>query len=391
MPHAIRILCCALALLLTQWAGPVRAANDDPIVLVHGFLGFGPDRFTRSGFLYWGGKGNIAEHLRRHKGPRTVFTAVVGAIGSNRARAAELYAQLKGGCVDDGARHAAADRSPKAVKCWAADPRDNPEGYPPALYPAWDAAHPLHMIGHSQGGTTIRALVELLEHGDAQAGDGELYRGGKLGWIRSVTTISTPHDGTTLRDAVLDILPALNAPLRDWLLADLANWELAPDGARHFNAWARTSPRVYYFSVGTQATEAGAACCNDTDRRIAPFQDRSYHYPREDMFSYYKTYAGEWIVPSLFQRGMGGYTQEAPGRVRIDSRWFANDGVVNTVSMRAPAGHPVRDFDGVAVRGSWNFLGTYRRYDHFDILNWPNQGPSANRIYERVSDILFGL
>ncbi|WP_227496395.1 esterase/lipase family protein [Massilia litorea] len=389
-----RILFATLFMVLAQLAlldGSARAANNDPVVLVHGFLGFGPDRFPRSGFLYWGGYGDLAAHLRTYKGPHTVFTAVVGAIASNRERAAELYAQIKGGCADYGARHAAAGRLGKAPACWAADPQHNPMGYPPALYPPWDAQHPLHMIGHSQGGTTIRALVELLEHGDPQGGDGELYRGGKPGWIRSVTTISAPHNGTTLRDAVLDILPDLRSPLRDWLLADLANWELAPDGARSFNAWARTSPRVHYFSVGTQATEAGAPCCNATDRRIAPLQNRRYQYPRSDMFAYYKTYAGEWIVPSMLQHGMGGYTQDGPGRVRIDSSWFANDGVVNTSSMRAPAGHPVRDFDGTPVPGIWNYLGTYRGYDHFDVLDWPHEGPSAEPIYERVSDILFAL
>jgi triacylglycerol lipase len=391
MPRLSRILFALLALMLAQLAGSARAANNDPIVLVHGFLGFGPDQFPDSGFLYWGGYGDIAAHLRTYKGPHTVLTATVGAIASNRERAAELYAQIKGGCVDYGAQHVAAGGTPKAAKCWAADPRHNPRGDPPAFYPDWDADHPLHMIGHSQGGTTIRALVELLEHGDPQAGGGELYRGGKKGWIRSVTTISTPHNGTTLRDAVLDLLPELRSPLRDWLLADLANWELAPDGARNFNAWARTSPQVYYFSIGTVATETGAPCCNDTDRAIAPLQNRHYQYPRNDMFAYYKTYAGEWIVPSMLQHGMGGYTQDAPGRVRIDSGWFANDGVVNTISTRAPAGHPARDFDGVPVPGTWNYLGTYRGYDHFDVLGWPHQGPSVDPIYERVSDILFAL
>jgi hypothetical protein len=77
--------------------------------------------------------------------------------------------------------------------------------------------------------------------------------------------------------------------------------------------------------------------------------------------------------------------------VGIDSSWFANDGVVNTASMRAPHGHPARDFDGMPVKGMWNFLGNARGYDHFDILNWPNRGPSANPVYERISDILFAL
>jgi hypothetical protein len=394
-----RTLLAALTLLLTLLPATTRAANNDPIVMVHGFLGFGPDQFPRSGFRYWGGYGDIAAHLRLYKGPRTVLTATVGAIASNRERAAELYAQIKGGCVDYGLQHATTEvadavssgTEPKPARCWAADPKNNPLGHPPALYPQWDAQHPLHMIGHSQGGTTIRALVELLEHGAQGEGPGELYRGGKTGWIRSVTTISSPHNGTTLRDAVLDILPQLRSPLRDWFEAELHAWEMAPDGARNFNRWARTSPHVYYFSVGTLATEAGAWCCNGTDRAIAPIQSSNYQYPRADMFTYYKTYAGEWIVPSMLQRGIGGYVQHAPGRVRVDSDWFANDGVVNTSSMRAPAGHPVRDYDGTAVKGSWNFLGNYRGYDHFDVLNWPNKGPSADPIYERIGDIIFTL
>ena len=31
------------------------AANSDPVVLVHGFLGFGPETFAATGFKYWGG------------------------------------------------------------------------------------------------------------------------------------------------------------------------------------------------------------------------------------------------------------------------------------------------------------------------------------------------
>jgi triacylglycerol lipase len=206
-----------------------------------------------------------------------------------------------------------------------------------------------------------------------------------------VVTLSAPHNGTTLRDAVLDVLPNLTSPLRDILDNRLAHWELAPDGAREFNRWARTSPWVYYFSVGTLATVAGAWCCNGSDRLLAPVQSSNFQYPRADMMPYFKLFAGEWIVGSPGQPGMGSYTQSALGRVRIDSRWFASDGVVNTVSMRAPDGQPVRDYDGKAVRGSWNFLGNYEGYDHFDILNWPNPGPSADPVYDRIADIIFGL
>jgi triacylglycerol lipase len=389
--------CVAALLALACACLPAAAANNHPVILVHGFLGFGPDDFQRSGFNYWGGYGDIAAHMRVYRGPRTVYAAGVGPISSNWDRAADLYAQIKGGCVDYGAAHVRRQGTPGQVqkppgKCWAADPANNPQGYPLALYPAWDATHPIHFIGHSQGGTTVRALIQLLEHGSPEdEGDGELYRGGKVGWVRSLTTISTPHNGTTLSDAVLNILPTLRTPLRDLLSNRAAQWEMAPDGAREFNLWARTSPHVVYLSVGTLATESGSWCCNGTDRVIAPIQTTSYQYARADMIPYFKAFAGEWIVPSALQHGIGGYTQQAPGRVRIDSDWFPNDGVVNTVSMRSPRGHPARDFDGRAMPGSWNYLGTWRGYDHFDILNWPNTGPSANPLYETISDIIFGL
>lgn len=390
--------CAALLTALGLFAAPAAsAANNDPVVLVHGFLGFGPEEFQHSGFNYWGGYGDIASHMQVYRGPRAVFAAAVGPVSSNWDRAADLYAQIKGGCVDYGKAHVRDHGLPGQVqkppgKCWAANPRDNPQNYPLALYPAWDQHHPIHLIGHSMGGTTIRALVELLEHGSSQdEGDGELFKGGKVGWIRSVTTISAPHNGTTLSDAVLAVLPNVHAPLRDLLTHKAAQWELAPDGAREFNAWARTSPHIFYFSVGTVATEGGSWCCNGTDRVIAPVQTTLFQYARADMIPYFKSFAGEWIVPSALQRGMGSYTVDTPGRQRIDSDWFSNDGVVNTISMRAPQGHPARDYDGTAVRGAWNFLGNYKGYDHFDILNWPNGGPSANKLYEQVSDIIFAL
>jgi len=388
---------CAAALAAFSLLGSPasQAANNYPVVLVHGFLGFGPEEFQHSGFNYWGGYGDIASYMQVYRGPRAVFAAAVGPISSNWDRAADLYAQIKGGCVDYGMAHVRDHGLPGQVqkppgKCWAADPRNNPQAYPLALYPAWDADHPIHLIGHSQGGTTIRALIELLENGSSEdQGDGELFKGGKIGWIRSVTTISSPHNGTTLPDAVLSV-PNLPPPMREFL-SRIAAWELAPDGARDFNLWARTSPHIYYFSVGTVATEGGAWCCNGTDRAIAPIQTVLFQYPRADMIPYFKSFAGEWIVPSALQRGMGGYTQSTEGRVPIDADWFSNDGVVNTVSMRAPAGHPARDYDGTAVKGTWNFLGNYKGYDHFDILNWPNQGPTADKMYEQVSDIIFGL
>lgn len=402
MRHRLPLLAAAAALALSQ---PVFAANNYPIVLVHGFLGFGPEQFTRSGFKYWGGFGDIAAHMRQHHGRHQVFVTSVGSISSSWDRSAELYYQIKGGCVDYGILHSrrfehVGNEHRPPGKCWAADPDNNPENYPPALYPQWDASHPIHLVGHSQGGQTIRCLIQLLEQGSPHGdeGGGELYKGGKTGWVISATTISSPHDGTSLGDAIGVTGPEggsgvgiAASPLWDRDDFDSAQWEMAPDGARAFNAWVKTSPHVYYFSIANSATERGAACCNQTDRRIAPLQDSRYHYARKDMAPLTKPYAGEWIVPSLWRRGMGSYTQNAAGRIPVDGRWFENDGVVNTFSMRAPFGQPVRDYDGVAVKGTWNFLQTYRTYDHFDVLGWPRSAERAIPIYDAIAAIIFGL
>ncbi|NHZ41289.1 esterase/lipase family protein [Massilia aquatica] len=434
----------APALFLSCAFQAASAANNHPIVLVHGFLGFGPEQYTRTGFKYWGGFDDIVGHMRTHKGQHQVWAASVGAISSNWDRAAELYYQIKGGCVDYGTTHTGsaarfgALRQP-AGKCWAADPANNPNGYPAALYPAWDANHPIHLIGHSQGGQTIRALIELLENGSPNGDEGgaELYKGGKKGWVVSATTISSPNDGTSLRDAMGESGAALTqlatgiaaianggnvtqaahdlgleqfglrsgaaepsaayhqrvmaAPFWDQDNFDSAQAEMTPDGARTFNAWAKTSPSVYYFSISNQATEAGSACCNNTDRLLFPLQNPAFQYPRADMASLTRPYAGEWVIPSAGRRGMGSYTMAGFGRVPVDASWFGNDGVVNTVSMRAPNGHPVRDYNGTPVRGSWNFLQNYKGYDHFDMIGWPKAGPRVYPIYDAVAAILYGL
>ncbi|MGE5652378.1 MAG: hypothetical protein ACM34A_19465, partial [Bacillota bacterium] len=80
-----------------------------------------------------------------------------------------------------------------------------------------------------------------------------------------------------------------------------------------------------------------------------------------------------------------------PSRVLIDSSWFANDGVVNTVSMKSPSGQPVRNYDGTSVRGTWNYLGYYNQYDHFDVIGWQLPGYAVYPIYDNISTILFGL
>jgi len=76
----------ALLLALLLAATLARAGNDYPLVLVHGFMGWGRDEVL--GFKYWGGFGDLQETLDR-AGYRT-YTGVVGPFASSWDRACEL-------------------------------------------------------------------------------------------------------------------------------------------------------------------------------------------------------------------------------------------------------------------------------------------------------------
>jgi triacylglycerol lipase len=192
--------CSVVAVLLAAVASlssVVVAQNTYPIVLVHGFSGWGRDELF--GYKYWGGiQGDLQEQLKT-KG-YTVYTAAVGPFSSNWDRACELYAQIKGGQVDYGLTH--------STKYGHARYGRNYTG----LYPTWGntvngKVNKIHLIGHSMGGQTIRMLAHMLEKGTTGApvvevgSTSPLFAGGKS-WVHSITTISTPNQGTTLADGI---------------------------------------------------------------------------------------------------------------------------------------------------------------------------------------------
>ena len=68
-----------------------------------------------------------------------------------------------------------------------------------ALHSEWDASSPIHLIGHSYGGNTIRKLLELLTVGHPALcdHDGRWARPSSA-WVRSITCINTPLNGAPL-------------------------------------------------------------------------------------------------------------------------------------------------------------------------------------------------
>lgn len=394
-----------------------------PIILVHGFMGFDSD--SDFSFPYWGGTIDLEERLRS-SGFR-VYTADIGPFSSNWDRACELYAYIKGGVVDYGLAHSKKYGHSRYGE------------YYPGVFPQWGTyseetgrVRKVHLIGHSMGGQTVRLLAELLARGDAEeidasevSGSGRaewevfpvspLFSGGHS-WVSSVTTIATPHDGTTLTERYnnLDFLhkifarliarsglkkedPLIKLHLEQWAVMkkpsesfeqfimrvisqnlwretkDFSYYDLSLPGAKRLNQQTSTLPNVYYFSWATSRTEAD--------------DETGHHVPMRGMSILLHPSAR--YMGSLTTLPDGVYSE---GREGEPEMWWENDGLVNTCSMDGPSlGRDENiihysEEDSVPIPGKWYFMGTLKPLDHFQVsLVLPISG-DAPPGYESLAD-----
>ncbi|MGE5417358.1 MAG: esterase/lipase family protein [Acidobacteriota bacterium] len=362
-------------------AGAAVRQNSYPIVLVGGLGVWGRDEVL--GIKYWGALADIQENLKAYG--YSTYTSSVGPVSSYYDRACELYAQTKGTRVDYGKGHADKYGHERYGRDYTGR----------GFCPDW-GTNPvkIHILCHSMGGPTARCLVQLLEQGSdlekntPQDGMSELFTGNKH-WVRSVMTISSPHDGTSLANA-LNGVPFLQQVLGGWISLwqggnsfydwkldqwglqrlpgessssynsrvwaskiwttnrDLANYDGSPIGAREFNAWVKAQPDVYYFSWATKATWKELF----TGKQI----------PNLDMNP----------IWTAFGYHMGAYTDSI-----VTRDWWPNDGVVNTNSMDGPSTDTIITYSGSPQIGKWNYLGLRSGWDHSDVIGftlWPVTG-----------------
>lgn len=364
-----------VAVILFTITTNILASNNNPIILVHGFLGWGRDEISDT--KYWGGSNDIEAYLRS-KG-YTVYTVSVGPISSNYDCAIETFYQIKGGQLNYGKSH--------SEKYGMVQKPGNK--YYRGLYPAWDSNNPVHLIGYSFGGQTVRMLQHLLVEISETEND-LLLSENQERWVKSITTLSTPLNGATIADIVNkfipfseNILPIVDIISTDYYDLDLYQWNLnrnvdesifgylnrltsnpswstknsiafdaTLNGAKKINDMISIDPSVYYFSYSTS--------CSKKDL------NNGYHIPAESLSlpNYPLCYL------------MGRININAGDGLVTDSTWFENDGTVNTISM-------IRPFTGkngpepmvnlkkgeIPEPGVWNFMGKYN-LDHKNFIGF---------------------
>ncbi|KAF2259617.1 alpha/beta-hydrolase, partial [Lojkania enalia] len=176
---------------------------------VSGFSGWGRPLFGT--INYWGGFENLPAILAR--AGYKVIVARIGPVSSNRERACEIWTQLRNinnGTdrinINYGSQHPAAPLG-FLQRAWTWRPvlfGDFPDNWDWA----WGKERPVHFVCHSQGGNSVRYLIELLTgtHTDLFPGP-DFPTENHQDWVGSVVTIGTPYKGTTVTDVVQNLLP----------------------------------------------------------------------------------------------------------------------------------------------------------------------------------------
>ncbi|MBR3803192.1 MAG: helix-turn-helix domain-containing protein [Clostridia bacterium] len=424
---AVVLACCILiaAIIPISVAGykKLRAKYDDPAVvqpsvnesavvypyvLVHGMGGWGEGAGINSVSPYWGAStGSLSEYLRGEG--HQVYEVNVGPFSSAWDRACELYAQLTGTTVDYGAAHSKEHGHDRYGK-----------EYTTPLYTDWgtktpgDQLHKINLVGHSFGGTTIRLLASLLEYGSeaeqsASPDDlSPLFKGGKGEWINSITTLCSPHNGSTLYYVVdkENLIPSalgilqfaggivdkIEGGMIDFQLEhfgitsdsqdatslinksfmsgkDNAFYDLSPHGAKELNQSIKTVKSIYYFSYSYCTTEKSKI----SDNQI----------PLNSTI----------LVLKPTATLIGSYTNTADDApIKIDESWLPNDGLVNVVSAKYPEGESHTDYkQGIKIeRGIWHVLPT-RTGHHGTVIGMDGNTQETHEFYTNLITMINAL
>ncbi|MBQ6899022.1 MAG: hypothetical protein IJN70_08580 [Clostridia bacterium] len=375
--------------------------NEYPFVFVHGMGGWGAYE-TNAPMPYWGGLNfeglkmstddtNIVEILQ-DKGVE-VYEASVGPFSSAWDRACELYAQLTGTVVDYGEAHSKAHNHDRYGYSY--------EGKA-LMGENWDLETPINIMGHSFGGPTVRLFASLMYYGDEAevAATGEdtspLFTGGH-DVIHSVSTFSSPNDGTPIADFLVDLkliaLIAFAGNLLGCLFGDeVMMWHLR---FGHFGLTAKEDEERASFSIGNIVNfyNSNDNCGYDmTIDGAKKLNEKIQVVPTAYYYSYTAIATEENAVgmqklstPSLFSFSslvLSASEGKTIDGVEMTKEWAMSDGIVPYASAKCP----MKDIDKAKVysdaiaageeieTGRWYMMDPLMDFQHASYMGtvgWP--------------------
>ena len=389
--------------------------NKEPFVFVHGLNGWGGAEDINGIIPYWGATtGDLMKYLQGEG--YECYSASVGPLSSAWDRACELYAQLLGTTVDYGEAHSKEHNHDRYGRT-----------YYQALVPDWGELdesgkiQQIHLIGHSFGGTTVRMLIHLLTEGSAEemavTSSNEisgLFTGGKSDWIKSATTICTPHNSSSIYYPLvalgLDVFVQvfsytyaaimgrsfLNGGMVDFHLEqfgltdvpggekadgffvamsrvlenrdDSCQYDLTPEGTVKLNSQLDINESIYYFSYAFSTTEE------------IPFLGVQLPSIKTNPVIYL----------TALVMGVMEFSDPTTGVV-YDKSWQANDALVNTESSKYPLDEPHKDYDASSVeKGVWQVMPV-QKGDHGTAIGLFADKETTQSFYLELCEMLNAL
>lgn len=379
-------LCFAILFLTVFPAFAQEQKSNAPLIFVHGVCGWGEGSPEEKTMPYWGGSEETnAVSFLRSKG-YTVYNPPVGPYSSAWDRACELFAELCGTVVDYGKAHSekfgherfGRDYSGKATM-----------GKP------WNLKTPLNFVAHSFGGETVRLLTSLLAYGDeTEKGESkescsELFKGGHEKAVRSIVTLSSPHNGSTVANYLSNtVVPAflLIFVLRAASISKIYNtdltldqWEITADPTTGEKGTLDAKKCMKFVlskdHCGYDLTVRGAKELNERIKPVKSVYCFSYTacVTKNAKFGYtkinndYNVFLPFYLSSPIISSSVNVFLD---GKF-IDRSWGANDGIVPLKSALYPFDEEYKIYDEQqsVVPGVWYVMPTISGADHFDFCN----------------------
>lgn len=347
----------------------MKKTNNYPVVLVHGFTGYGDeDKLTEKCPYFGMTNGNAAKAIREQG--IECHTPSVGPYSSAWDRACVLYAKLAGGIVDFGKVHSERYGHERYGRTYN------------AMVTNWGQLDnegkikKIHLIGHSFGGPTVRTLIHLLANGSEEERNATpennlnpLFEGGRKDWVHSCTTLAATHNGVTLPDAgkpfvkpIERVLFSLGSVLSETPLRHSYDFYLErfgmsnPAGEKKPKFRLKSKNITRYMDLDRDnifyemSLKGGKEITNDfkTYDNIFYFShagDRTRRLGNTDVYIPTKKMC-PIIMPFSILEGIYSNTKNKSKPI-VGKSWRPNDGLVNVPSARAPINENQAEFSSL--------------------------------------------